>query len=130
MANYTKQNSARNPEIEKMVFDILHYALMTAERAVKIMKQKEKNKLEDEMMKALDGASLSGRVPPDSEDGNLYFFAFSIIINVYLSPRPISFISLVCRPSTLTVLFSGRHLRPFHTGACSAYPIRVNVPFH
>lgn len=74
VANYTKQNSARNPEIEKMVFDILHYALMTAERAVKIMKQKEKNKLEDEMMKALDGASLSGRVPPDSEDASVEVF--------------------------------------------------------
>ena len=30
--------------IERMTFDILHYALMTAERAVKIMKQQEKNK--------------------------------------------------------------------------------------
>ena len=69
--NYTKDNKERNPEIEKMAFDILHYALMTAERAVKIMKQKEKNKQEDEMMKALEGVTVSGQVAPDSPDGNL-----------------------------------------------------------
>lgn len=69
--NYTKENKERNPEIEKMAFDILHYALMTAERAVKIMKQKEKNKQEDEMMKALEGVTVSGQVAPDSADGNL-----------------------------------------------------------
>ena len=57
-----------------MTFDILHYALMTAERAVKIMKQKEKNKQEDEMMKALEGVTFSEQVAPDSKDGNLYFF--------------------------------------------------------
>ena len=69
--NYTRDNNERNPQIEKMAFDILHYALMTAERAVKIMKQKEKNKQEDEMMKALDGVTVSGQVAPDSADGNL-----------------------------------------------------------
>ena len=37
--NYTKENKDRNPKIERMTFDILHYALMTAERAVKIIKQ-------------------------------------------------------------------------------------------
>ena len=37
--NYTKENKERNPKIERMTFDILHYALKTAERAVKIMKQ-------------------------------------------------------------------------------------------
>ena len=68
--NYTKENKERNPAIEKMAFDILHYVLMTAERAVKIMKQKEKNKKEDEMMKALEGVSVSGQVAPDSADGN------------------------------------------------------------
>ena len=71
VTNYTQKNKARNPEIEKMAFDILHYALMTAERAVKIMKQKEKNKQEDEMMKALEGVTVSGQVAPDSADGNL-----------------------------------------------------------
>lgn len=68
-----------------MAFDILHYALMTAERAVKIMKQKEKNKQEDEMMKALEGVTFSGQVAPDSKDGNLYLFVclfVSIITNV------------------------------------------------
>ena len=73
MTNYTKDNKDRNREIEKMAFDILHYALMTAERAVKIMKQKEKNKQEDEMMKALEGVTVSGQVAPDSADGSLYF---------------------------------------------------------
>ena len=71
MWNYTKENKDRNPEIEQMTFDILHYALMTAERAVKIMKQKEKNKREDEMMKALEGVTISGQVAPDSVDGEL-----------------------------------------------------------
>ena len=76
MWNYTKDNKERNPEIERMTFDILHYVLMTAERAVKIMKQKEKNKQEDEMMKALEGVNISGQVAPDSADGNLRNFFF------------------------------------------------------
>ena len=71
MWNYTKENKERNPEIEQMTFDILHIALMTAERAVKIMKQKEKNKREDEMMKALEGVTINGQVAPDSVDGEL-----------------------------------------------------------
>ena len=71
MWNYTKENKKRNPEIERMTFDILHYALMTAERAVKIMKQQEKNKKEDEMIKALEGVTISGQVAPDSVDGKL-----------------------------------------------------------
>ncbi|KAJ7392864.1 hypothetical protein OS493_010525 [Desmophyllum pertusum] len=57
-----------------MVFDIVHYALMTAERAVKIMKQKEKNRQEDEMMRALDGVSISGQVAPDSADASVEMF--------------------------------------------------------
>lgn len=74
VTNYTKANSARDPQIEKMAFDILHYALMTAERAVKIMKQKEKNKQEDEMMKALEGVTVSGQVAPDSADASVEVF--------------------------------------------------------
>ncbi|PFX15719.1 uncharacterized protein LOC111343207 [Stylophora pistillata] len=74
MWNYTKDNRSRNPEIERMTFDILHYALMTAERAVKIMKQKEKNKEEDEVMKALDGVTVSGHVAPDSADASVEVF--------------------------------------------------------
>ena len=70
MSNYTRENKERNPETERMTFDILHYALLTAERAVKIMKQQQKNKEEDEMMHALEGTSISGHVPPDSADGN------------------------------------------------------------
>ena len=78
--NYTKDNNKRNPEIEKMAFDILHYALMTAERAVKIMKQKEKNKQEDEMLKALDGVTVSGQVAPDSADGNLRVWILFLLL--------------------------------------------------
>ena len=39
--NYTRDNSKRNPETERMIFDILHCALLTAEKAVKVMKQRE-----------------------------------------------------------------------------------------
>ena len=49
MWNYTKENKERHPLIEYMAFDILHCALMTAERAVKIMKQKEKEEQLREM---------------------------------------------------------------------------------
>lgn len=65
--NYTKDNTERNPEIERMTFDILHYALITAEKAVKQMKSRERNEREDDMMSALEGMSVSG---PDSPDGN------------------------------------------------------------
>ena len=65
--NYTKDNTERNPEIERMTFDILHYALITAEKAVKQMKSRERNEREDDMMRALEGMSVSG---PDSPDGN------------------------------------------------------------
>ena len=70
VTNYTRENRKRNPETERMIFDILHYALLTAERAVKIMKQQQKNKEEDEIMRALEGTSISGHVPPGSADGN------------------------------------------------------------
>ena len=69
--NYTKDNTERNLEIERMIFDILHYALITAEKAVKQMKHRERNEREDEMMKALEGTSVSGQVAPDSPDGNM-----------------------------------------------------------
>ena len=70
MSNYCKDNITCNPETERMTFDILHYALLTAERAVKIMKQKQRNEEEDEMMRALEGTNVSGQVAPDSADGN------------------------------------------------------------
>ena len=69
MANYTKVRPKRDPETERMTFDILHYALLTAERAVKIMKQKIKNKEEDEMMRLLEGTTVSGQVAPATPDG-------------------------------------------------------------
>ena len=53
-----------------MTFDILHYALLTAERAVKIMKQKQRNEEEDEMMRALEGTGVSGQVAQDSAEGD------------------------------------------------------------
>ena len=68
--NYTKNNSERNLEIERMTFDILHYALITAERAVKQMKHRER-KERDDKMRALRGMSVSGQVAPDSPDGNV-----------------------------------------------------------
>ena len=73
-SNYTKNNSKRNPETEGMTFDILHYALLTAERAVKIMKQQQHNKEEDarEMMRALEGTSVSEQIAPDSAEGNWF----------------------------------------------------------
>ena len=49
VSNYNEDNKERNPEIEKIVFDILDCALMTAERAVKMMKLKEKNKQEGDI---------------------------------------------------------------------------------
>ena len=70
VSNYCKDNITCNPETERMTFDILHYALLTAERAVKIMKQKQRNEEEDEMMRALEGTNVSGQVAPDSADGN------------------------------------------------------------
>ena len=79
MRNYTEDNRDRNPETEKTVFDILNCALMNAERAVKIMKQKEKDKQEGEMMKALEGVTVSGEVAPDSADGNFSVCVFSLI---------------------------------------------------
>ena len=69
MANYTKENSKRDPETERMTFDILHYALLTAKRAMKIMKQNIKNDEEDEMMRLLEGTSVSRQVGPDAPDG-------------------------------------------------------------
>lgn len=69
MTNYTKQNSENNLETERMAFDILHYALLSAERAVKLMKQKLKNEEEDEIMRQLEKHSMSGQVAPDSANG-------------------------------------------------------------
>ena len=82
--NYTKNNSTeRNLEIERMIFDILHYALITAERAVKQMKHQERNKRVDDMMKALRGMSVSGLVAPDSPDGKM---TCEVLISTYLPP--------------------------------------------
>ena len=69
VANYTKDRPKRDPETERMIFDILHSALLTAERTVKIMKQKIKDEEEDDMKRLLEGTCVSGLVAPDSQDG-------------------------------------------------------------
>ena len=86
-SNYTKNNSKRNPETERMTFEILHYAMLTAESAMKIMKQKQRNEEEDEMMRALEGTNVSGQVAPDSAEGN--WFAYSsglVVVVIWLFP--------------------------------------------
>ena len=86
-SNYTKNNSKRNPETERMTFDILHYALLTAERAVKIMKQQQHNKEEDarEMMRALEGTSVSEQIAPDSAEGNWFAQSSgSVVVVIWL----------------------------------------------
>ena len=62
--NYTRHNSKRNPETERMIFDILHCALLTAEKAVKVMKQREME--EDE--KALNSVEGNITLRPDTAD--------------------------------------------------------------
>ena len=60
--------------------------MLSAERAVKIMKQKLKNEEEDRMMRELQGVSVKGQVAPDSADGKLVFWdASKPLINVQLS---------------------------------------------
>ena len=83
-SNYTKNNSKRNPETGRMTFDILRYALLTAERAVKIMKQQQRNKEEDarEMMRALEGTSVSEQIAPDSAEGNWLAHSSGLVVVV------------------------------------------------
>ena len=52
--NYTKDNSKRNPETERMIFDILHCALLTAEKAVKVMKQREMEE-DEKVLNSVEG---------------------------------------------------------------------------
>jgi len=40
VANYTKDRPKRDPETEHLIFDILHFELLMAERAVKIRNKK------------------------------------------------------------------------------------------
>ena len=54
-----------------MIFNILHYALLTAERAVKIMKQRRRNE-EDEMMRTPEGINVSRQVALHSADGKRF----------------------------------------------------------
>ena len=70
VSNYCKDNPSRNPETERMIFDILHFAVMTAERAVKLMKQQEKNRKEDAIMQSQNRCAVGRQVPPDSPEGS------------------------------------------------------------
>lgn len=74
MSNYTKNDKERNPEIEKMALDILDCALMNAERAVQIMKKKEKNKQEGEMMKVCRELPSVGKCPLNLQTCACVFF--------------------------------------------------------
>ena len=59
-----------SPETESLIFDILHNVLLTAERAVKIMKHQQKNKEEDEMIRVRKRTTITEQVAPDSAEGN------------------------------------------------------------
>ncbi|XP_031570347.1 uncharacterized protein LOC116304714 [Actinia tenebrosa] len=58
VANYCPNNPGPNVETELEIFDILHFAILTAERYVKIAKQQKKNKEMDEIEKALGNADI------------------------------------------------------------------------
>ena len=55
MENYTDERHERDRKTERVIFDILHYALLSAEKAVKIMKQEIKSKEEKETKRLLGG---------------------------------------------------------------------------
>ena len=55
-----------------MIFDILHCALLTAERDVKIMKQRQRREEEDEMMRTPEGINVSRQVALHSADGDRF----------------------------------------------------------
>ena len=87
MTNYCLDNRKRNPETERMVFDILHCALLKAETAVKIMKQKQRNEEEYEKKRALEGTNVSGQVAPDSAEGDQQTFISYTICKIVLARK-------------------------------------------
>jgi len=58
VANYCPANPGPNVNTELQIFEILHFALMTAERYVKIAKQQKRNKEEDKMQRALENTKI------------------------------------------------------------------------
>ena len=62
VANYCDEITERNLDTEEFVFDILHFALLTAERYVKIAKQQQKIKTGDALREAMESTHLGG--PP------------------------------------------------------------------
>lgn len=57
---------------------------MTAESAVKITKQQRRNKEEDarEMMRDLEGTSVSEQIAPGSAEGNWFAHSSSLVVVV------------------------------------------------
>ena len=58
---YINENKDRDLGTEEVVLEILHCALQTAEEAVKIMKEKEKQRKEGEMIRGLEGVNITGK---------------------------------------------------------------------
>ena len=58
VANYCPDNPGPDVETELQIFDILHFALLTAERYVKIAKQQKRNREEDQMVAAMENATI------------------------------------------------------------------------
>ena len=65
--NYCEEITERNFDTEEFVFDILHFALVTAERYVKIAKQQQRNKEEDDLAEAMQSTHVGG--PPSVSKG-------------------------------------------------------------
>ncbi|KAK3740559.1 hypothetical protein QZH41_014949 [Actinostola sp. cb2023] len=68
VANYCPANPGPDVNTELQIFDILHFAILTAERYVKIAKQQKRNREEDEMQKALENTSIGSpsRIDPNA----------------------------------------------------------------
>ncbi|XP_001624324.2 uncharacterized protein LOC5503216 [Nematostella vectensis] len=58
VANYCPDNPGPNVNTELQIFNILHFALSMAERHVKIVKQQNKNKMEEDLMSAMQNAAI------------------------------------------------------------------------
>ena len=49
IANYTYENNQKSSAVERTALDILDFALLSAERFIRITKQREKNQMEREI---------------------------------------------------------------------------------
>ena len=68
-----------------MIFDILHCALLTAERDVKIMKQRQRNEEQDEMMRVPKGINVSRKVALYSADGNRFAYSWVKLLQRHIT---------------------------------------------